>query len=230
MNIQTVVPRLISDMQILTSAGYKKISDLCNKNIDIWNGCDWDNVSVRYIKKINSCIVIELSDGFKIKCAPDHIICIDCDNITTTVSADKLMINDKCIRLQELPVVVENFYTLVENDIDEPPINCNVRMQLGWLCKYIDKDAGCLQITSQDKEWLRRIQLMSHCLGTTPFIVSSPRGFHLRFCSKDARSLIEQLSLPCNKKISDYCFVELPDIRIASIAIEFGNYDVYTFI
>ncbi len=227
LTIRTFMP---GDSLILTSNGYQQLCELSNNQARVWNGVNWEQRSANAVSKVGTCIVIEMTTGISIRCTADHILAIKDGNAIVPISAGRLMPGNECVLWKCIPVVHSNFYKIGNVSNDDPPVNCNVHIQLAWLCSHVDKDAGCLQITSDNKPWLLTIQRMAHCLGTSPFIVKSPRGFHLRFCSMDVRFLINTLKMSGDKKISDFCWVDQVSQKIAFIRIEYGVFDIYTLV
>jgi ribonucleotide reductase beta subunit family protein with ferritin-like domain len=67
------------DTFILTDKGYFQIGLLENKNIRVWNGCEFSEVTVRNTGK--SCLYrVSLSNGMHLDCTPEHKWFIDEEN------------------------------------------------------------------------------------------------------------------------------------------------------
>ncbi len=214
--------------RIMTSRGYELISNLADTTKDIWNGETWVPCHINMSESPMPVFLVEVSDGSRYYCAADNKFAIIKDGKTTYTPASMLSAGDRCEPMKTLPIIRKNMYHLFVLDTDVPPVCGNIAMQAQWLANRLDKDAGCMQITSDDKNWLSEIQLMAHCLGTMPFICESPRGFHLRFASRDARMLITSLRIPIDKKVSDYCFVEQHSPRIVSVSRYDGLFHIYS--
>lgn len=59
------------DTKILTNNGYYNIKDLENTNVDIWNGKEFSNVTIKYTGN-QEIYKIDLSNGMSLKCSPGH--------------------------------------------------------------------------------------------------------------------------------------------------------------
>ncbi len=220
------------DSLIMTSRGYKKISTLDETSKDIWT-LPWNRCDIRKIEFPTQMYHVELSNGEIINCSSDTEFIIIQDGAKKFKFVRDIYIGMECQSMATMPIIRTNGYDIIDITDHEPPMIANLNLQLHWLSLNIDKDdtkdkIGCMQITSDDVDWLRQIQLMSHGLGMMPFITESPRGFHLRFTSKDVRMFILALKAPVNKKISDYCLVERHPITIKSIYKMDGLYDIYS--
>lgn len=214
---------------VMTQSGYKYIVDMNNTIDTIWNGTNWMRVKIYKSGTTNTIYSITLSNGEKIYCSKDHEIITRINgSVPKYETANNLQEGYNCILTNRNPSIRSNFYTLFDMENEDPPINANICLQLCWLAKHLDKIAGCMQITHNDESWLKKIQLMAHCLGTMPFITNSPRGYHLRFCTKDATMLLEEMSMPFPKKISEFCFVDNPIVSISSIKKYTECSDVYS--
>jgi hypothetical protein len=230
MTVRTYEAYLGEDTYVLTYDGYRLVGTIEGETLDIWNGIYWQKGMVKKVANVDTMMAVELSDGIRFSCSRNHRmgVMID-DNIVATYARD-LSVGMECEPMGKMPIIRNNFYCVVSMDDTNPPIDGNLRMQLGWLAKHLDEGAGCMQITSKDRTWLSKIQLMSHCIGTMPFITRSPRGYHLRWSGNDAAFLIEELHLPIHKKITDYCFVPRHIPRVVSVEALYGDFEVYTIL
>ncbi len=111
----------------------------------------------------------------------------------------------------------------------EVPYKFRIYSRLLWLSRRFDEDAGYMQITSDDIDWLREIKLMCNTIGVAPFITNSPRGYHLRFCSEDVEMLLTELMIPLKKKSTDYHYLQKPDIYVVSVKELEGLHDTFCF-
>ena len=99
------------DTKILTNGGYYMIKDLENKNVKVWNGAVFSEVTVKYTGN-QEIYKVSLSNGMELDCSPGH----------------KWLIQNQCSRPAEIETVelkegdVINNYLLpiiAFNDIDE---------------------------------------------------------------------------------------------------------------
>ncbi len=230
MTIRMYEACLGEDTYVLTYDGYRLIGTIEGEILDIWNGVYWQKGLVKKAIKVDTIMAVELSDGVRFTCSGMHKVGIMKDDAIVATYARDLSVGMECEPMNKMPIIRNNFYSVVSVDDTNPPIDGNLRIQLGWLANHLDDMAGCMQITSQDREWLSKIQLMGHCIGTMPFIVRSPRGYHLRWCGNDAAFLIEELHIPIHKKITDYCFVPRHVPHVVSVETLYGEFDVYTIV
>ncbi|ANB50699.1 putative ribonucleotide reductase large subunit [Powai lake megavirus] len=89
------------DTMILTSKGYQTIKSLENKKVDVWNGEEFSNVTVKKTGINQEIMQIEFSNGSIIKCTPYHKFYLPSGSKNKTMiktEAKKLNIGDKLIR------------------------------------------------------------------------------------------------------------------------------------
>jgi len=60
------------DTYILTKEGQFPIKDYVNKNVNIWNGSEWSEVTVKQTGKDQELVRVSLSNGTHIDCTPEH--------------------------------------------------------------------------------------------------------------------------------------------------------------
>jgi ribonucleotide reductase alpha subunit len=65
---------------ILTAFGYVEIDSLENLNVDVWNGTEWSNVTIRKTGINKHLIKICFSNNTILECTPNHIFYIDGGN------------------------------------------------------------------------------------------------------------------------------------------------------
>jgi ribonucleotide reductase alpha subunit len=216
--------------KILTEDGYKTIKELAGSNVNVWNGEEWSTAPVRKTNTNQTLYRVLMSDGSYVDCTAYHKFSIKQGDKFVETETKNLKKGDISESPKYLPVVLTDF---VQNDITstqkEPPHTGRVFQRLHWLATHLDKEAGYMQITSNDIEWLRDIKLLANTLAVSPFIVESPRGYHLRFSTHDATSLLEGLMMPIDKQVEDYHFCNQPDITVVSVDELNGSYDTYCF-
>jgi len=105
--------------RIFTKNGYTPISDLKDQDVDIWNGFEWSNVTVRQTGENKKLLRVKLSNGSIIDCTPEHKFHLNTkyypkdishrkayknENYTKVVSAKNLQEGDKLIK-HEIPII-----------------------------------------------------------------------------------------------------------------------------
>jgi ribonucleoside-diphosphate reductase alpha chain len=92
---------------ILTNKGHLEIQSLENQDIDVWNGEEWSNVTIKKTGKDQELIDVYTDDGSKLTCTPYHKFYIQNDYSSTSikqVDAVDLKPNDKLIKCS-FPVI-----------------------------------------------------------------------------------------------------------------------------
>lgn len=213
---------------VLTKNGWYPIKMLTEHAATIWNGYDWVDANVQLYAKAQPLYRIDLNDGSYIECTKQHGFALKNNYIT-----DELKIGDELQQAPLYPVILATSssknakYQMQMNNSQQVPYECRIFERMSWLVNHLDKDAPYMQITNKDKKWLQQIKLLAQGLGTTPFIIESCVGYHLRFSSEDVRILVDDLLMPIDKDTSEYKFNRRPDLTV--VAITKANYtsDVY---
>lgn len=60
------------ETMILTRNGHKTIGDLQDKSVDVWNGYEWSNTTVRKTGTNVGLVKVTLSNGVVLDCTPNH--------------------------------------------------------------------------------------------------------------------------------------------------------------
>lgn len=104
------------ETEILTSDGYKVISDLVGQKVDVWNGVEWSNVLVEKTGTDQKLITVNTSDGKSLDCTEYHKFYIQKGYGKTCleVRAHELKKDDKLIKF-DFPTIdgeleLENAY------------------------------------------------------------------------------------------------------------------------
>lgn len=103
--------------KILTRAGYKNINSLVDKNVEIWNGFEWSEVTPRKTGVDKKLIRVSLSNGAEIECTPEHHFYINTEyyakdhrkacqdnNLTKCIEARNLKEGQKLMK-HEFPIM-----------------------------------------------------------------------------------------------------------------------------
>lgn len=97
------------DTMILTDKGYKKISDMKDKKVNIWNGEEWSNVTIKQTGSNKDLIRVNLSNGSYLDCTTQHKFYIENvynKNNILEIEAKELKINDSLIKFN-LPKAIK---------------------------------------------------------------------------------------------------------------------------
>lgn len=91
------------DTMILTKKGYFPIKSAVDTQVDVWNGSEWSNVTVKKTASNVDLIRITLSNGSYLDCTPEHKFYLEDGS---EINANKLQIDDKLIQFKS-PTDVE---------------------------------------------------------------------------------------------------------------------------
>jgi len=88
------------ETKILTRNGYKKIKDLHEQKVDVWNGEEWSNVVVKKTSDSAHLVRVNMSDGTFIECTEHHKfhLQVGYGNKSETKAASGLVPGDKLIK------------------------------------------------------------------------------------------------------------------------------------
>lgn len=89
------------ETKILTDDGYQIISDLVDKNVNVWNGEEWSQVTIKQTGTNKDLIRISLSNGTYLDCTPEHQFYIPDgtqNQNSKKVDAKDLKIDDRMIK------------------------------------------------------------------------------------------------------------------------------------
>ena len=105
--IMATNPCVRGDTQILTDQGYVKIEDHVDQNINVWNGYEFSNVTIKVTGLNQKMKRIRFSDGSSLDCTHYHKFILSDNN---RIEALNLKIGDKLVK-SEWPVI-EGYETL----------------------------------------------------------------------------------------------------------------------
>ncbi len=103
------------ETKILTDKGHVQISDLVNQEVNIWNGSEWSNVTIKQTGTDKPLLKIHFSNGESLECTYYHNFWVQkkYNSKPEKVEAQDLKVGDKLIKYN-LPVVSN------ESDIEFP--------------------------------------------------------------------------------------------------------------
>lgn len=170
---------------ILTDKGHIEIRILVNQEVNVWNGEEWSNVTVRKTGEDQELIDVYTDDGSRLTCTPYHKFYIQPNYSTNSieqVEAQHLKPNDKLIKCK-FPILdgTESYpyaYTFGYEKYFVPSYYCSLKDKLEWFAGYCDSDGTIsknddneqLQVSSINKEFLENIKLMLQTCGINPKI------------------------------------------------------------
>lgn len=96
-----VNPCVTGDTLILTDKGYKQIKTLVNKNVNIWNGYEWSEVSPKITGYDQPMKRVTLSDGVELECTDYHKFILKNGD---RVMAKDLKVGDKLVKC-DFPII-----------------------------------------------------------------------------------------------------------------------------
>ena len=219
---------------ILTENGYAPVHTIVNTNVNVWNGSEWSSTIIRESTEPDILYRVQMSDGSFIDCTGSFKLPTQEHNLIVERKVSELYIGDIIEDFEKYPIIASDIYKNNEQCYERlrdntVPFDLRIFSRLLWLSKKIDKECGYMQITSDDIEWARQIKLLANTLGTSPFIVQTIRGYHLRFNSKDVEYLLDDLLLPHGNQPNDYYPVYQPKTTIVSILKLEGTHDTFHF-
>ncbi len=218
------------DTLILTKNGYFKISDLSNKEVEVWNGKEFSLSPVRKTNVNQELLLVKTNDGCELKCTPYHKFYINNKNTIIIKDAKDLCEGDALIDC-DFPVIegdskynfrypytngyfcndktyIQQEYNNVYYDENSVvPINAQLDNKLMWLAGYLDGNTyltnnNYLSIMHNNKYVLYDIKLLCNTLGTNPKI-KHRREYLLEFNSVDTYKLFIILKIPTKRIVYD---------------------------
>jgi len=222
------------DTPILTDAGYVPIKELTGTKARVWNGKEWSLSPVLQTGNDQKLLRVTMNDGSFLDCTEYHKFQIkNADGSYEEQIASELKPGDISKQVEQFPIVLgpetSGPYMPEDSGPNVVPLGGRIYTRMSWLADRLDSLSGYMQITSHDIDRLRKIKLMSNTLGTSPFIVESPRGYHLRFSSVDVQFLLDEMMMPIAKFPEDYKPVSQPTLEVMSVESLDGLQDTFCF-
>lgn len=96
------------ETKILTSEGYIEIAELENEDVQVWNGKEWSETTVRRTGDNQKLVKVITSNGLELECTPYHKFYVQTSYSCSKViekRAQDLQTGDKLIKFDSLPVV-----------------------------------------------------------------------------------------------------------------------------
>jgi ribonucleotide reductase alpha subunit len=182
---------------ILTDKGHIEIQTLENQSVNVWNGEEFSEVTVKKTGDHQAIIRVHTNDGSILSCTPYHTFYIQELDTVTKKEAQDLKPSDRII-LCEFPVIDGNTSINI-NDISKIPIiNASIKDKIQWfyilfkLHGFIQKHKE-LCIYNLSYSYLSKLKLFLQTCGVNPFIElqSTLQIHHLIITSYDLGVLMK---------------------------------------
>jgi ribonucleoside-diphosphate reductase alpha chain len=79
------------ETKILTDKGYVTIKDVCDEEVNVWNGSEFSKVTVRQTGRMQKLVTIGFSNGMKLRCTPYHKFYIETGSRPADKSVEKVV-------------------------------------------------------------------------------------------------------------------------------------------
>ena len=156
-------PCVSDDTLILTDKGYFEISELINKNVNVWNGEEFSEVIPMITGLNHKMLKIEFSDGSELKCTPYHGFYVyDEKNLVVKKEAKNLKIGDK-LEIYDFPII--NNLKTRNNKIETKQLRLYKLNSLIENTGFFDDTNNSIKIKSKEKNFLLDIKYLLNTLG-----------------------------------------------------------------
>jgi len=165
---------VVGETLILTNNGYKEIQTLTDQKVNVWNGFEFSNVTIKKTGENQKVIQVFFSDGNELECTEYHKF-----HIIDEFDDDKIHIIDACDLKKNMKIIhcdfpIINTYKKEKNNIDTNeksnyyvPLNSPIEVKLKWLAEIENE----YEIASINKSFIFNIKYMLNTLGCNPNIV-----------------------------------------------------------
>lgn len=86
-----------ADTKILTSSGYRKISECYGEGVSLWNGSEWSPCEIKFTGANKSLTRIVFSNHLFVDVTPNHVFYLNVNGETVKTSAFDLKVGDRLI-------------------------------------------------------------------------------------------------------------------------------------
>lgn len=208
------------DTLILTNNGYYRLDTLVDKQVKVWNGQEFSDVTVRYTGD-SMLYLVNLSNGTYLQCTPEHKWYICNNGVKDIVFTKDLKLGD-IIYNYEFPVVDSDNSNFDVNNPWHVPINYSVNTKVAWLNNMLKKNHGKLGGSSLVR--LRSIQFLLSTLGCMSHIVHDDGNI---FISEDHISKLVELGVSAESL--EKCTCPAKEITVVAINRINGIHPTYCF-
>jgi ribonucleotide reductase alpha subunit len=207
---------------ILTDKGHVEIQTLKDQVVNVWNGHEFSEVTVKKTGEDQELIKIYTDDGLTLECTPYHKFYIQDKETQQVVMKDALnLIQEDILIRYELPMIDGKDEYLFENNKYEelkniPSGNCPIKIKLDWFQKLCNKYESFrtteniyLDILEHNNNYLIKIKLMLQTCGIYSKIsILDEKPTSLVISIKNSID-IKIIKIENENRISDtYCFTE----------------------
>ena len=189
------------ETKILTDNGHIEIKNLVNRKVNVWNGEEFSEVTIKKTGENQELIDVYTDDGCVLTCTKYHKFYIQ----NSTVEAQSLKPGDTLIQCE---------YPIIDNIANE---NTSLNYKLSYFMEYCDKTGG---INSKDVSFLQNIKQMLQTCGINPRIENNRLQL-----SSDQMNKLKQLGFINN---SDNIFESQP-VKILKVVNNNRVDDTYCF-
>ncbi len=189
-----------SETLVLTDKGHIKIRKLEGKQVNVWNGEEFSEVTVFKTGVDQDLIDVHTDDGSVLSCTPYHKFHIQLPSGIVQVEAKDLKPDDQIIQCS-FPVISGDAFCDMDSHL-VPEYNCSIRSKLDWFSKYCDasesvSEGGDLQVYFRNKEGADKIKLFLQTCGINPKVkmsrdkYTSITFYRLKIDPDDLQKLLE---------------------------------------
>ena len=206
------------ETMILTDRGHIKIESLCDKTVNVWNGEEFSEVTVKKTGENQELINVYTDDGLKLACTPYHKFYIQSSYSEVVVEARNLKPGDKIIRCAYPVIDGTDLYDPEEDPNKIPSDNCPIKIKLEWFSKYLDRFTMDRDPENTDYDYQIRVKLMLQTCGIDSKVkeYGNTKSYRLMIDTippdssrKEFTEYIKILKIENKNRISDtYCFTE----------------------
>jgi len=188
------------ETKVLTSEGHQTISELKDKEVEVWNGEEFSKVTIRQTGQDQKLLTVKTSKGLSMRCTPYHKFWIVGHD--EPIEAQSLEEGMKIIK-HSLPVINNTTKELKyaythglfcadgTTSSEGEPKRCNFKSKINGLCmrhqtcvKEYEEDGICQANSYTEQKWLdlygEKMKLVNHIQYDYAFTNSSQNKMRLR--------------------------------------------------
>ena len=206
------------DTLVLTDKGHIRIKDLENQKVNVWNGEEWSETTVRKTGTNKSLVRVILDNGSYLDCTPEHKFYMD---DMTEKQASELVYGDSLVKYN-LPEPIE-IVDSIHNSKYDIPIYSSINNRIKWFTNFIKNgfiNNDYLKIYNHNKDYLLHIKLMLQTLNIESHINCNTLNIHT--------NQLKDFNLTTFKR-SCHKLSESTNIKVLSVEPSYQNVDTYCF-
>lgn len=143
------------ETMILTDKGYVNIAESVDKQVKVWNGDQFSEVTVKKTGENQKLITVVFSNGVTLRCTPYHKFYIESGSVLSNESnvvqyeAKDLKPNMK-LRLYNLPVLnIPDTGAIIDKTV--VPVNESIETKVKWLEEFVDANGRLVESEFNDR-------------------------------------------------------------------------------